>query len=345
MTVLVFTRTTDYRHDSIPHAVDVVRELLGEAGYDVEHTEDPASHRDLARYRLVVWLSTSGTVLGRRDRREFATWLAQGGAWAGIHSATFTEPGWDELPAIAGARFTDHPEYQPGTVRVSYAGHPSTRDLPETWVHADEWYNFDRFPADRTILLTVDEDSYEGGTMGDPHPVAWSGRYGQGRTWYTSLGHATEAYDDPSFRAHLRGGLLSLLQDRRPVGEAGAGQAAAGEAAAGDVAAAGVATAVTEPADPDVEAPDVERPHLEAPDVEAPHLEAPDVEDPDVEEPDVEEPRISEPRIAEPRIAAPRIAEPRIAEPRISEPRIGEPRLVDPDPAPTTEPETWRSAF
>ena len=214
MSVLVFTRTTDYRHDSIPHAVEVVRELLAGEGHEVEHSEDPATHRDLAGRSLVVWLSTSGSVLGRRERRAFATWLADGGAWAGIHSATFSEPGWDEFPAIAGARFTDHPELTTGTVHVADADHPSTRDLPPTWVHVDEWYNFDRSPADRQVLLTVDEASYAGGTMGDPHPVAWQGSYGAGRTWYTSLGHAAEAYDDPTFRAHLRGGLLSLLAPR-----------------------------------------------------------------------------------------------------------------------------------
>ena len=31
--------------------------------------------------------------------------------------------------------------------------------------------------------------------MGDPHPVAWHGPYGAGRTWYTSLGHADEAQE------------------------------------------------------------------------------------------------------------------------------------------------------
>lgn len=210
MSVLVYTRTTDYRHDSIPHAVDVVRTMLEEAGYAVEHSEDPASHEDLAGRDLVVWLSTSGTVLTRRGRRELARWLAGGGAWAGIHSATFTEPGWDELPAIAGARFTDHPELQPGTLRVTDADHASTRELPASWEHADEWYNLDRAPAGR-VLLTVDEASYAGGTMGDPHPVAWAGTYGNGRTWYTALGHATEAWDEPWLRSHVRGGLLSLL--------------------------------------------------------------------------------------------------------------------------------------
>lgn len=213
MRVLVFTRTTDYRHDSIPRAVEAVTTLLTADGHEVVHSEDPATHHAdaLAEVGLVVWLSTSGDVLDDDGRRDLAAWLAAGGAWAGIHSATFTEPSWDGFPAIAGARFTDHPELQSGVVRVADADHPSTRDLPPAWTHTDEWYNFDRRPQDRTVLLTVDETTYDGGTMGDPHPVAWHGPYGAGRTWYTSLGHADEAYADPTFLAHLRGGLRSLM--------------------------------------------------------------------------------------------------------------------------------------
>lgn len=211
--VLVYSRTTDYRHDSIPHAAAVLADLLTGDGHQVEHTEEPGAHTadTLARIALVVWLSTSGHVLDDGERRDLAAWLAAGGAWAGVHSATFSEPSWPELPRIAGARFAGHPELQPGVVRVADADHPSTAGLAAEWTHADEWYDFAQVQADRTVLLTVDESSYAGGGMGDPHPIAWHGRYGAGRTWYTSLGHAAEAYDEPWFRAHLLGGVRSLV--------------------------------------------------------------------------------------------------------------------------------------
>lgn len=214
--VLVFTRTTDYRHDSIEHAVGVVGGLLRADGHAVEHTEDPAAFRPdrLADVALVVWLSTSGDVLDDVGRDAFASWLADGGAWAGIHSATTSEPSWPEFERIAGARFVDHPDVQPATVRIAAPTHPSTGGLPPAWRHTDEWYNFRSRPgADRTILLTVDEADYAGGTMGDPHPIAWAGAYGDGRTWYTALGHEARAYDDPVLRAHLLGGLRSLLEE------------------------------------------------------------------------------------------------------------------------------------
>ncbi|WP_104116755.1 ThuA domain-containing protein [Arthrobacter sp. B1805] len=211
--ILVFSRTCGYRHESIPDAIAALTTIAHEDGHLVEATEDPSvfEPRALAAWDVVVWVSTSGEVLDGEQRRAFADWLRAGGSYAGVHSATACEYEWDEYERIAGAVFTDHPQVQEAVVRVADPDHPSTVDLPPTWRHRDEWYNFRRPPRDRTVLLTVDEESYTGGTMGPGHPVAWHGSYGSGQTWYTSLGHDAEAYTDPLFCAHLRGGLRSLL--------------------------------------------------------------------------------------------------------------------------------------
>lgn len=212
--VLLFSRTTGYRHVSIEHAVEVLAHMAVEDGHEADHTEDPTwfTPSTLARYDVVAWVSVIGDVLDGDQREAFASWLADGGAWLGLHGATAAEESWGEFARIAGARFVSHPEIQAATVHVADATHPSTEGLPSSWVHVDEWYDFDARPApDRTVLLTVDEATYEGGSMGADHPVAWSGPYHRGRTWYTSLGHTVDAYDDPLLRAHLRGGLRSLL--------------------------------------------------------------------------------------------------------------------------------------
>lgn len=57
------------------------------------------------------------------------------------------------------------------------------------------------------MLLTVDESTYDGGTMGADHPVAWDQEYGGGRSCYTALGHAARTYADPAFLHHLSGAL------------------------------------------------------------------------------------------------------------------------------------------
>lgn len=215
--ILIFTRTTDYRHESIEHGAEVLTAIATAEGWVAEQTEDPGAFttRRLAAFDAVVWLSTSGDVLHDEGRRDFAAWLAAGGGYAGVHCATFCEQGWPEYERISGGFFAGHPEIQPATVRVADAGHPSTAHLPPAWRHVDEWYEF-RAPVavGKTVLLTVDESTYTGGTMGPDHPIAWHGPYGSGRTWYSALGHLPEAYDDPLIREHLRGGLLSVVASR-----------------------------------------------------------------------------------------------------------------------------------
>jgi hypothetical protein len=91
--LLLFTRTTDYRHDSIPAGVAMVEAIGAEAGLDVDAHEDPTvfEQANLKRYELVIWLSTAGTILTEPQRDAFELWLKAGRGFAGIHSATASE--------------------------------------------------------------------------------------------------------------------------------------------------------------------------------------------------------------------------------------------------------------
>jgi type 1 glutamine amidotransferase len=206
--LLLYTRTTDYRHDSIPDAVAAVRGL---GRFAVEHTEDPADlERPLDGYAAVVFLSTSGDVLTPAGRTRLAQYVDAGGGFAGVHAAACTEYGWPYYGTLLGARFVRHPVYQPGRALVEDPGHAATRHLPAAWDVADEWYDFDENPRGRVrVLLRADEASYDGGGMGADHPLAWCREQGAGggRVFYTALGHAADAYRDADFLAHLDGGL------------------------------------------------------------------------------------------------------------------------------------------
>jgi type 1 glutamine amidotransferase len=72
------------------------------------------------------------------------------------------------------------------------------------WTRTDEWYDFRRNPRDvATVLITIDETTYSGGTMGADHPMTWLRTYDGGRSFYTALGHTPESYADPAFRTLL----------------------------------------------------------------------------------------------------------------------------------------------
>ncbi|EFL38290.1 LOW QUALITY PROTEIN: sigma-70 factor, partial [Streptomyces griseoflavus Tu4000] len=119
-----------------------------------------------------------------------------------------TEYDWPYYGELLGARFDRHPALQPGRVLTEDRDHPATRHLPAVWEFTDEWYDFRTNPRGSVrVLLSADESSYEGGGMGADHPLAWCRDQGAGRVFYTALGHSAEAYADPGFRAHLRGGI------------------------------------------------------------------------------------------------------------------------------------------
>jgi type 1 glutamine amidotransferase len=204
--LLVHTRTTAYRHASIPYAVAALR-TLGE--FEVEHTEDPAAlEAPLDPYAAVVFLSTSGEILTPAGRERLAGYVEAGGGFVGVHAAACTEYEWPYYGELLGARFDRHPEFQPGRVVVEDRAHPATRHMPAVWEFTDEWYDFRTNPRDAVrVLARVDESSYEGGGMGADHPLVWCREQGEGRVFYTALGHASEAYEDPDFRAHLLGGI------------------------------------------------------------------------------------------------------------------------------------------
>lgn len=213
--LLAFTRTTGYRHDSIPTAITAVRTL---GDFEVDVTEDPAAlEQPLDRYAAVVFLSTSGEVLTPAGRERLAAYVESGGGFVGVHAAACTEYEWPYYGELLGARFDRHPEYQPGKAVVEDRDHPATRHLPAVWQFTDEWYDFRSNPRGAVqVLATADESSYDGGGMGEDHPLVWCREQGEGRVFYTALGHASEAYEDPDFRAHLLGGIswAARLTDR-----------------------------------------------------------------------------------------------------------------------------------
>jgi type 1 glutamine amidotransferase len=211
--VLVFSRTTGYRHACIPAGIAAIG-ALRDAGLpgipDVEATEDAEvfTAGALARYGAVVFLNTSGTVLDTDQREALAGYVRGGGGFVGVHGAADTEYDWPGYAELVGAYFDRHPQIQPATIRVEDPDHPATAGLAPTWTRTDEWYDFRTNPRPRVqVLLTVDESSYEGGRMGSDHPIAWCREYGLGRAFYTACGHTVESYAEPAFRAHLAGGI------------------------------------------------------------------------------------------------------------------------------------------
>jgi type 1 glutamine amidotransferase len=207
--VLVFAKTSGFRHSSIPQGKAAIQQLGRQNGFTVDTTEDAAlfTGNELKKYMAVIFLNTTGDVLNDQQQLAFEEYIRAGGGYAGVHAASDTEYDWPWYGKLAGAYFMSHPEQQEATLQVKDHQHASTRHLPAVWERKDEWYNFKDLNPAVKVLITIDEQSYTGGKNGDPHPMCWYHEYDGGRAWYTALGHTEASYSEDNFLKHLLGGI------------------------------------------------------------------------------------------------------------------------------------------
>ena len=212
--ILVFTKTAGYRHESIEPALAILRKLGRDEKFEIFHTEDADKFTDnyLKTFSAVVFLSTTGDVLNNAQQVAFERYIQSGGGFVGVHAAADTEYDWPWYGKLVGGYFESHPNdpnVRDAVIDVLVTDHPSTEHLGKKtrWERTDEWYNYKNLNAATTKLLNLDETSYEGGTNGDEHPIAWYHEYDGGRAFYTGSGHTVETYQDKDFQRHLIGGI------------------------------------------------------------------------------------------------------------------------------------------
>lgn len=228
---LVVTTTTGFRHSSIPTAERVIGELAKSSGaftVDYARVEPNApefkgadgkpdkekvtaaikaelakkmSPAALAKYDAVIFASTTGD-LPLPDTQAFLDWIKAGHAFIGVHAATDTFPGYQPYTEMIGAHFLRHgPQVQVEAINQDPAC-PACRPLGKTWTVFDEIYQLKDFDGRNVhrllsldqLMLNADDIKNNKATPGD-YPVAWCRSYGQGRVFYTSLGHREDMWD------------------------------------------------------------------------------------------------------------------------------------------------------
>jgi cytochrome c len=215
--ILVFTKTSGYHHASIAAGTTAIIKLGAENNFSVDTTSDAAkiTEATLSKYSAVVFLSTTGYMLNNYQQADLERYMQAGGNYVGVHAAADAEYDWHWYGRLVGAYFDSHPAMQEAVLNVIDKNHPSTRALPDTWKRTDEWYNFKSISKNIHVLITIDENSYKGGTNGVNHPMAWYHDFENGRAFYTELGHTDESYSDPAYLKHLLGGIQYAIGDNK----------------------------------------------------------------------------------------------------------------------------------
>ncbi len=211
--VLVFSKTAGFRHTSIEPGKDALLKLGREKGFAVDTTEDASffNEENLKKYNAVIWLSTTGNVLDPMQQNAFERYIQAGGGFVGIHAASDTEYDWPWYGKLMGGWFDNHPSQpsnvQQGDFHIVDKKNPLTDFLPEPWVRKDEFYAYKSVDPHVKVLITIDEKSYLGGTMGDNHPMSWYHEFDGGRAFYSNMGHTNETFSEPLVMQHFWAGL------------------------------------------------------------------------------------------------------------------------------------------
>ncbi len=211
--VLLFEKMTGVRDGpSVDAARAAFEDMAKRNGWSLTVTDKGGAFtpETLRGFDTVIWNNVSGDVLTMAQRRAFQGWMEKGGGYVGIHGsggdpATF----WDwYVDKLVGARFIGHPsspQFQNAKLVVETAPSGIASDLAPGWEMIDEWYSVAASPrtTGATVIARLDEASYTPGysfgrdlRMGD-HPIAWTRCVGNGRSFYSAIGHVPATYAEP----------------------------------------------------------------------------------------------------------------------------------------------------
>lgn len=248
--ILFLTHSAGFKHPCLPTA-EVVVAGLSESEADLEFLsweghKQAKDEIDLSGFTPelletldgLMFFTTGELPLDDGQKQALLDFVAEGGAFIGVHSAADTFYEWKDYGELVGAYFRTHSwNHLPLTLKVEDTGHPATSMLGEEWTLADEFYRFGMteeeaigpvvFSRERVnVLLSIDTEksdiSKQRGVIpgrfdvmekGRDYPIAWYREYDQGRSFYTALGHREDVWESEKFQAHLLGGIRWALGD------------------------------------------------------------------------------------------------------------------------------------
>ena len=222
--VLVFSNADGYVHDVIPWGAAALR-ILGEktGAYAATLSDDPAMlDKDrLNEFDAVVMNNNCGNPIADLQRRANLLDFVRGGrGLVGIHCAAHLD--WPEYTEMLGAYSISHP-WNAGstvTIRLEEPDHPLVRCfVAASFPHTDEIFVFKDFSrAKGRVLLRLDNAQTDMNKPGvtdktGDYPLSWVRRYGQGRVFYSALGHQQDVYWRPTILAHYLAGIQFATGD------------------------------------------------------------------------------------------------------------------------------------
>lgn len=229
--ILYFTRSAGYEH-SVVHRQDgqlafsekILTEIGKRAGYEVECSQDGrVFDGNLAAYDAFAFYTSgdltspqgNGKPMTAAGKQRLLDAVAGGKGFLGLHACTdsfrshSTPTALDPFLAMVGAEFVAHDAQQEATLRI-VSKFPGIAGLGRQGCITlmEEWYAHRKFAKDLHVILVQETAAMQGPHyQRPPYPATWARMHGQGRVFYTSLGHREDIWTNPVFQGIALAGL------------------------------------------------------------------------------------------------------------------------------------------
>ena len=207
--ILYFTHSAGYRHDSIELSQVILRQVGGVSGmFDITSSEDVSEFtvENLARYDAVMFYTTGELPMSGAQKAALLDFVRSGHGFVGVHSATDTYYDWPDYLELIGGYFDGHPWHQSVRIDVADRSNALVSFLGTSLEINDEIYQIRDFDESGSrVLLRLDPASVDL-TRDGVHrrsygwPLAWTRSYGEGRVFYTALGHEAGVWRDSRYQ-------------------------------------------------------------------------------------------------------------------------------------------------
>lgn len=213
--LLIIGEEKGYRHDAVSHAMATIERLGRESGlWDTTIRTDTEAltkkklefnAKNLNDFDAVLFYTGGNLEMNDEQKAALLSFVHDDGkGFIGVHSATITFTDWPEYGEMIGGYFDEHPW---GTfdapIIVEDPNFPGLEQWGKSFVLRDEIYQIKDFSRDKVrVLMRLDTSKLD---LNNPRvrrqdrdfAVTWARMYGNGRVYYSTLGHVEQNWDDP----------------------------------------------------------------------------------------------------------------------------------------------------
>ena len=165
-----------------------------------------------------IFFYTTGMLLPSGDPREaLMDFIKSGKAFVGTHSAGDTfhgRNGFESYVKMINGSFAGHP-WNAGSTNGFLnhePKHPTVAMLGKEFMWKDEIYQYNNFDPNAVRVLFSLNMAKSKPQMPYHVPVCWVRSFGQGRVFFTNLGHNKSTWDNPTYHKHLVEGFKWALK-------------------------------------------------------------------------------------------------------------------------------------